>query len=150
MKIDTELPETTVENIKEISTAINTEMNFFQQLAAAGHVDFSFRIMQKNAKLTININPGGTPRSLLPMNFTGTPADLDAEFFKQIIPAVQEVTGLVSNIEDVKQQAAELPKKAEKTAPVKAGNKKKAAPKKEAKPKPEKNKPEPIKEPELF
>lgn len=93
-----------------IQSPINdNEMNFFQQLADAGHVDFSFRIMQKNKNLTININPGGTPRSLMPMNFTATPEELDRVFFEKIVPAVKEVTGLVSNIDAVKKQAAELP-----------------------------------------
>jgi len=149
-----------VDQPKEIKSQTGNTMDFFQQLAAAGHVDFTFRILQKNKNLTINILPGGTPRTLLPMNFTATPKEMDRVFFENIVPAVQEVHGLVSNIAAVKAQAADLPKEEEKSNPsarpsktsqIKAANKaRKSAQKKTAKAKPEKKKPAAPAAPDMF
>ncbi len=84
-------------------------MNFFEQLANAckGKTDITLRIMQKNDKLTIDVKPGSHSSTTQPMVFTGTPAELDAEFFTTVFPAVEEVKGILSNIDDVKKQAEE-------------------------------------------
>ncbi len=98
--------------IKNKSQLNNTDMNFFEQLAAMGGVDMTLRIMQKNDKLTINIMPGSKVSKMQPIIITGTPAELDEEFFKTIAPEVKEIAGIVSNIEAVKKEATE--KKAKK------------------------------------
>lgn len=104
-------------------------MNFFEQLAliGAGNVDLTMRIMQKNDKLTLNIMPGSGSSLIKPILVTGTPAELDAEFFQSIAPGVQEIAGLVTNLEDVKKDVAE---KKDKPAVVKhegSSDKRKAA-----------------------
>jgi PRTRC genetic system protein E len=107
-------------------------MNFFEQLAhaGAGNVDITMRIMQKNDKLTLNIMPGAGSVSITPIIVTGTPAELDAEFFQSIAPAVNEIAGIVTNLADVKKQVTEMK---DKPAPVKqegSSDKKKASAKK--------------------
>lgn len=101
--------------LTDTQTINNTDMNFFQQLAhaGAGKVDLTLRIMQKNEKLTMEVMPGSTKSvGIKPMIFTGTPAELDDEFFKTIAPGVNEVAGIISNIEEVKKEATQ--KKVEK------------------------------------
>src|SRR5579885_3188867 len=84
------------------SQSKNNDMNFFQQLvhAGAGNVDLTMRIMQKNDKLTINIMPGAGSANLKPILVTGTPEELDKEFFSSIAPGVAEVAGLVTNLQE--------------------------------------------------
>jgi len=108
-------------------------MQFFQKLFETGEVDLTMRIMKKNDKLTINIMPGSNVSKLQPIIITGTPAELDEEFFKTVLPDVAEVKGLVSNIADVKKEATEKaattkPKENPKTSkakPAAKGNAKK-------------------------
>lgn len=88
-------------------------MNFFEQLSSLGNVDMTIRIMQKNDKLTLNIMPAAGQTKILPILVTGTPAELDAEFFKTIVPGVTEISGLVTNMEEVKKQVEEESKKAD-------------------------------------
>jgi len=91
--------------LQQMLTTNNTDMNFFRQLFQMGNVDLSMRVMQKNSKLTISIEPGLKSAGVAPIIVTGTPEELDAEFFASIAPAVQEIKGIVSNITDVKKQA---------------------------------------------
>ena len=83
------------------------DMNFFQQLQAVGQVDLTMRIMEKNGKLTLMIMPGATSSVIPPINITGTPAEIDEKFFSVIAPGVTAITGMVSNIEDVKKEIAD-------------------------------------------
>ena len=94
-------------------------MDFFQQLATAGagKTDLTMRIMEKNGKLTLNIMPGAGSSSMQPILVTGTPAELDAEFFTSIAPQVVEISGLVTNIGEVKKELEE-----KKAAPAKEKN----------------------------
>lgn len=111
-------------------------MEFFQKLSSTGEVDITMRIMQKNDKLTINIMPGSQVSNIKPLIFTGTPEDIDAGFFDQIMPGVQEVKGLISNLQEVKKEAAPNPKPAEKSKDKKSSaGKKNAAKKKTPEPK---------------
>lgn len=126
---------------EQINSSINSnDMNFFQQLAAAGKVDLSLRIMQVNDKLTIGITPGPGSSKLPPLNFTGTPAELDEEFFKSIVSSVNEIKGIFSNAEEVKKQALEMvakeaeEKKAEVKKPSTPAPRKKVPAKKTVKP----------------
>ena len=80
-------------------------MDFFKQLAMqTGGIDITMRIMQKNNSLTINIMPGSGSSTMQPILVTGTPAELDENFFSIIAPGVKEVAGLVTNLEDVKKE----------------------------------------------
>jgi DnaK suppressor protein len=121
-----EVKENVPEESETISPTTNTEivMDFFKQLAGMGKVDLTMRIMQKDDKLSVSLFPSGKSR-LHPIVVTGTPEELDDAFFNSIAPAVQEVKGLVSNIDEVKKAAA---KKKETTKP----DEKKATPKKKA------------------
>lgn len=127
---------------QDFSPNKNNDMSFFQQLAALGNVDLSIRIKQKNETLTLSITPGNSS-NITPVIVTGTPAELDAEFLNSIAPQVQSISGIVTNIKDVKAEAAKLEeenkKPKEKPAPAAA---KKAEIKKVDKPK--------VSEPALF
>lgn len=105
-----------------LSPINHNDMNFFHQLASLGNVDMTIRIMQKGSKLTLNIMPGSGSSSISPIIVTGTPSELDAEFFTAIAPTVSEISGLVTNISEVKKQAEEkaAPKKIDKKVTPKA------------------------------
>ncbi len=94
-------------------------MNFFEQLSASGNVDITIRIMQKNNRLTLNVMPGSGSSTTKPMIITGTPQELDAEFFSNLYPQVDEVNGIIHNIEEVKKEALQKAKPA-KPEPSKA------------------------------
>lgn len=92
-----------IDTVKNQSSNKNLiDMNFFEQLAASGNVDLTMRIMQKNDKLTLNIMPGSNSSTFKPILITGTAAELDAEFFSTVIPGVNEVKGLITNLDAVK------------------------------------------------
>lgn len=120
-------------------------MNFFQQLAAMGNIDLNLRIMQKNDKLTINVEPGIASDKIQPMIITATPAELDAEFFTSIMPEVKEITGIISNLADAKKEASEKQSNKPKEKPA-AAKKEKPAKKAPAK----KSKVKPVVETSLF
>lgn len=117
------------------------DMNFFEQLAAAGNVDLSIRILQKGDKLTLNITPGSMAATIQPIIITGTPAELDEGFFTTVFPAVTEIAGMATNLKEVKEEVTKKVAAATKSKPEPAP----ATEKKEAKPIVEK-KPEPVKE----
>lgn len=126
-------------------------MNFFQQLAQAGaqKVDLTMRIMQKENKLTVNIIPGVKSNTIKPLLITGTPQELDDGFFKTMSPVITEITGLVTNAEEVKKDlqqkkttAASAPPKKEKHSSGSHKQAPKKAAKKEGVKKAEKKKPE--------
>jgi PRTRC genetic system protein E len=109
----------------------DNDMNFFQQLASLGHIDLTMRMMQdKNGKITIGIEPG-LKSHLKPLNFTGTPAEFDEEFFKKIIPAVKEIKGIVSNAQAVKKDAEQEKDTSPAATPVTATMEKKKPAKKQ-------------------
>ena len=116
-------------------------MNFFETLQQQETVDITIRIMKKNDRLTLNVMPGSGNSLTKPIILTGTGAELDEGFFTTILPGVQKVAGLISNIEEVTKEAEEKTKSkpAEKKETVKA---EKPAPKKPEAPKPV--------EPQLF
>lgn len=82
-----------------------TTANFFRQLASANKVDLTLRIMEVNGKFTVLVDPGIRSKGIIPTTVTGTPEQLDERFFKEIMPGVQEVAALVSNLPDVLKQA---------------------------------------------
>lgn len=81
--------------------------NFFTKIKGTGKVDLTLRIMEVNENLTIMVDPGIRSKGITPVTVTGTPADLDERFFNEIMPGVQQLTGLVSNLPDVLKQAQE-------------------------------------------
>lgn len=91
-------------------------MNFFQNLFNTGDVDITMRIMKKNDKLTINIMPGSNVSKIQPIILTGTPEELDADFFNKVMPEVNEIKGLISNIDAVKKEATDEAAKSSKPA----------------------------------
>jgi PRTRC genetic system protein E len=102
------------------SSIKDDDMNFFRQLLAVGNVDMTMRMMEKNGKLTIMIMPGSGSATIPPINITGTPEELDEKFFSVIAPGVNAITGMVSNIEDVKKEIAETATVEKKPAESKA------------------------------
>ncbi|MGN6435976.1 MAG: PRTRC system protein E [Agriterribacter sp.] len=127
--------------LKSMLSPKNSDMNFFEQLAAAGNVDMTIRIMQKNERLTLNVMPGSGQSVTQPIIITGTGKELDAEFFSTLYPQVDEVKGIVHNLEAVKKEAQQkrdrasksaTPAKEEKPAAAKPANKK-AKPEKKVK-----------------
>ncbi len=146
-------PEEILEKLKESNKAVDQSlnelskllspnndnaMNFFEQLAAMGNVDLTIRIMQKNEKLTLNVMPGSGASTIKPILITGTGSELDAAFFNTIAPGVQEIAGIISNLDEVKTEAIE---KQEKKAAAKPAEKSKTQAKKETtKNKPDKTK----------
>ena len=113
-------------------------MDFFKQLAAIGDIDLSIRIMQKGDKLTINVMPGSNASVLKPILVTGTADELDSEFFPTVFPAVQHLTGLATNFNEVKKdiesKIAEKAKPKEDKPASKKEEKKVVPAKKETKP----------------
>lgn len=108
-------------------------MNFFQQLSemTGGKADLTIRIMQKGDSVTVNVMPGNTSATIEPIIATGTPAELDEAFFSTLLPGVKEVSGLITNLEDVKSNLKKKAEEKEKPAtPVKKDTPKKDPPKK--------------------
>lgn len=107
-------------------------MRFFRDLFETfkGDVDLSMRIMSKDGKLTVQITPGVKNDQVKPIEITGTPPEFDDEFFAKIVPGVKEVQGLISNIEQVKQEAAKAAEPKKPAAPAKKDAPKKDQPKK--------------------
>lgn len=120
-------------------------MNFFETLATQENVDLNLRIMGKNGKLTLNIMPGSDRSATKPILITGTGAELDAEFFNSILPEVQEVKGIVSNIAEVKKDSEKALANAKEKKAAKP-----AAPSKKPADKSGKKKPVAAAEPDLF
>lgn len=100
------IPQHSEEKIKNITTSNNKDMNFFEQLQQQPEVDITIRIMKKNERLTLNVMPGSGNSITHPIIVTGTGAELDEEFFPTVFPGVKEVAGMISNLEDVKKEAA--------------------------------------------
>ena len=113
-------------------------MNFFEQLQNLDAVDMTIRIMKKNDRLTLNVMPGYGNSVTKPIIITGSGEELDKEFFPTLYPCINEVAGIISNLEEVKKEAEEKSKPApkEKNQP----DKKTAVKKEETK----------IEEPNLF
>jgi DnaK suppressor protein len=107
-------------------------MDFFKQLAATGTVDLTMRIMQKNDKMSVSLFPSGKSK-MQPIVVTGTPEELDEEFFKSIQPAFKEINGITHNIEEAKKIAAENRESKAKKATKKSTPKKKSVSKPPAK-----------------
>lgn len=152
--MDFEEKQPLIEKQKELIKKLEAgrATNFFQLLNEIENLDLTLRIMSKNGKITINVQPGLRSLITQPMNVTGTPEELDAEFFETLLPEVNDVAGIISNIEEVKQEATNQKTKSEMSSAAKKADKGSGGKKKTEK-KPEK-KAEPaaavIEEPKLF
>lgn len=80
--------------------------NFFGQLRSmiTGRIDVTLRIMEKDGILTVGLFPALKSKQK-PVNMVGTSAELDEGFFTSVIPHVKDIPGMVSNIEEVKNEA---------------------------------------------
>ncbi len=84
-------------------------MEFFRELSriGAGFNKITLTIAEKDGKMTIAFIPEtkkeDVNRKLIPVTMTGTPMEVDEGFFPNIIAAVEKVTGLVTNMEQVEQ-----------------------------------------------
>lgn len=122
-------------------------MNFFQQLESiAGAFDFQITFKKKGDKITVGVFPSNSNKEISEkikaITMIGTAAELDEGFFQNLNPAMQKISGLITNIETVD---AELKKLEEQKKGKAAGTKakeeedkkpaaKKAEQKKEQKP----------------
>lgn len=107
-----------------VSTPVNnTDMNFFEQLGAhLGDVDMTIRFFKKNGVFTLNIMPGAKS-TIKPIIIKGAPEELDKEFFNTIAPGVKEITGIISNMEEIKKEAVADAEKSKKEAEQKKDKK---------------------------
>lgn len=109
-------------------------MDFFSKLADMESVDLTIRIFKKNDKLTLNLMPGSGNSTTLPILVTGTPSELDEQFFDTIMPQMKEVSGLVTNISEAIADLKERNSGVAKTKADKPAAEKKAEKPVEAKP----------------
>lgn len=90
-------------------------MNFFQQIYdLADGVDLSIKIKRKNGKLTVSVLPGNSA-SVMPLNVTATPEELDQNIEKLFVSPLLEVKHLVSNEASFKKSVQERSAKTEPT-----------------------------------
>lgn len=120
-------------------------MEFFRELSriGAGFNKITMTIMEKDGVLTLSFLPetkkDNVNRKLIPVLLTGTPMEVDEGFFPNIIQAVEKITGLVTNIEAVKENITEQEKENVEEADKPASKTKSpAAKKKPVKPAPKK------------
>lgn len=127
----TEVPDAYQDYLqKRNSSSITfTEMKFFEQLQkAAQGVDLTLSIKEKNGKYTVMVLPKATDQSKIqPLIVTGTPEELDKDFFPKVGPVILETTTLLINADEYKKSVEDAAKKDEKkvaTAPAKTEPKK--------------------------
>lgn len=95
-------------------------MKFFSILSSMGEVDLTMRIMKKDDTLTINIMPGSNSSKTKPFIVTGSPEELDEQFFGLVWPQVKEIEGIRTNIDEVRESITEEDEEnEEKEAPSK-------------------------------
>lgn len=88
-------------------------MNFFTQLFTLGQgLDINLRIKGKNGKLTVSVEPlHQNVSKLKPLVLTGTPEEMDEGFIAQFDGVVTVAKGLITNLDEVRKDAADLEKK---------------------------------------
>lgn len=94
--IEKNMQESTVifNDLKQIlSPNKNIEMDFFKKLFELSDADVTLHIKRKNDKLTISLMPEAA-NQITPIIITGTPEELDEEFFNKINPALENATEL--------------------------------------------------------
>ena len=78
-------------------------MDFFQRLhELVDGVDITIQVKRKDGTLTLGIYPTAI-KKVIPLTITGTPEELDADFFDTIANPLQEVKQVVSNADAFKE-----------------------------------------------
>lgn len=91
-------------------------MNFFQNIAQTGINNVMIQIIQaENGQTTVFVTPKSTAKDealklLKPITLTGTPEELDFEFFQIITKPLEAAQQLFTNIESFEAQLAEAAK----------------------------------------
>jgi PRTRC genetic system protein E len=101
-------------------------MNFFEQLGAhLGDVDMTIRFFKKNGRFTLNVMPGNKSNNVKPILISGTPEELDKGFFETIAPGIKEISGMITNMDEVKKDVSEKAEKKKATTETKTKTDKK-------------------------
>lgn len=125
-----EFNQNPVMNLQANFQPINSnDMNFFQQLNDIGPgLDLAITMKHKNGKYTVSVLPTiGNKTPMQPLIVTGTPEELDKDFFTLIRLPLQETGAKLKNVEEFKKSVdkeTEESKSADKKDPVKKQDKK--------------------------
>lgn len=104
---------------------MNHFTNFFSKLSEyTKDIDITLRIKEKDGKYTILVQPEiANASKVKPLTATGTPAELDNEFYGLFQQQAEVVAGLKTNIDEVKADAAQVKEEGNKKTPsATAGN----------------------------
>lgn len=115
-------------------------MTFFTELSNIMQpgITVNFTAVVKDGQLTVGVVPSSKDNNIPMLMLSGTPEELDAEFFNTIKEPIQRASGLITNTVEFNQQLdeeekdLEEDKKADKK-PAKSADKKKADKKPEKK-----------------
>lgn len=104
-------------------------------------VDVTITMKRKDGEITVSVSPNAI-KVMQPAILTGTPDELDSDFFSKISPAITHTKGVVDNLQDYKKSLEEASEEEKENAEKPKGSKKpkgakKDAPKKEGTPEPE-------------
>lgn len=72
--------------------------NFFQQIDKLFDGSLSINLAKSGGKITVLLKPSVKSDKVKPMQITGTPEELDADFFNVAGKSLEETKGLVHNI----------------------------------------------------
>lgn len=93
-------------------------MSFFQKLDEFDFTNLEIKIVKKNGKFTLSLLPKSEAKdvaikNIIPLAITGTPAELDENFFEVVSKPLEKSLGIISNIEDYEKasEKAEAEKK---------------------------------------
>ena len=119
-------------------------MNFFQTLDQSfPDADLNIRIKAKSGSMSVSVLPvSKTENDIEPIILTGTPEDLDAQFFELVSAPVEETKAALVNLEEHKKSIEEAKEekkpepKQEKKSDKKTDSKKPTVKKKEVTPPP--------------
>ena len=101
-------------------------------------VDITLVIRKKDGQLMVSTMPKSNglkdeaQNLIVPLNLTGTPEELDADFFSMISQPIQKATGLLTNMSNFEKQA-EIAEENSKAAKEKKANEEKVAKEKKEK-----------------
>ena len=127
-------------------------MGFFSELYNnIDGIDVTMSFKRKNGKITVSVLPK-TTSSIAPALITGTPEELDAEFFDAIKVPLEEAKGLNVELDSLKQSVSHAKKEAKEDAEEdgKQVDKSNATPRKKNADKVKKSDTKKVIEPSLF
>lgn len=111
-------------------------MNFFQQLEQQfPDADLNIRVKTKSGSTTVSVLPvSKTENDIEPVIITGTPEELDAEFFNLVSKPIETTKAAIVNLEEQEKSVKEATEAKPTPKPAAAkGKDSKPAPKKETK-----------------